>query len=144
MTCEPIDFGKKKFEVDNYEIVSYLGSGSYCRAYEIKKLKRTFVGKVFDDSKVMKNEMHLLQILRDVGSTNVPNFQEIGKVKLDSDASSEILIVSPVGTPIRPCNQSVFPTGKQLSKIVKVLQSAHKLGFAHRDVKPGNAYLIFL
>ena len=68
------------------------------------------------------------------GDTRVPIIH-------DRNEERRVLVVGPVGSPVRPVSGGRPVCGRQLADLVQPLETAHRLGIVHRDVKLQNIFL---
>jgi hypothetical protein len=68
---------------------------------------------------------------------NVPRCQ----AEFRSRDGALVLVVTPVGEPVLPLAGGRRTTGIHLATLVDILQAAHMIGVAHRDVKPSNIFI---
>ena len=136
------DLGFKEYRVEGWQLCAILGSGRFATAFRAKKQNETtgeeYVLKLFDssDKAECENEYLTLRKLRDEGGV-IANPKP---GEWQQDGSQCFLVVSPVGREVLPMWGGCETDGRQFRVLVDVLEQAHSLGIAHRDVKPDNIF----
>jgi serine/threonine-protein kinase len=138
--------------VGPYEIRGFLGQGGMGQVYKAfdPRLERTVALKVIvvptqlseNDSARISGEFsaRLLREARAVASLNHPNVVAIFDVG-ESDGRLFFAMEYVVGSTLRALQKSDAPIARKvrwLVEIARALESAHKAGLVHRDVKPEN------
>ncbi len=124
--------------VDGITLKSMLGRGMHCTAFEGLRNcdNMALVAKVFHHSQhaaALKQERDSLEAM-----ATIPNIPRVAAQTIaKGDTVYQVLLLTPVGRPVRPVLGGELCSGSQISKLVSVLRSAHDMGIAHRDVKPG-------
>jgi hypothetical protein len=131
--------GFSGFKLDGFNAIRVLGQGMHCTALAgfTTTDKTPVVIKLFslDHKEACDTEEGHLRALAEVG--RVPRVLHKGFTYVEFGKKHMcVLVVTPVGVPVRPVPTGNFCTGSQLASLVDVLQAAHGLGIAHRDVKP--------
>lgn len=122
--------------VPDYVLTDVLGSGRSCSVYlghreDVPAEKRVI--KIFNCAEDYRSEADALTALSGSGA-RVPVIHDHNEERL-------VLIVGPVGIPVRPVPGGRPVSGQQLASLVETLEKAHVLGIVHRDVKPQNIFL---
>jgi len=112
-----------------------LGRGGFSNAYSVRRKTDSQLCVMKDFRSVVEcaNERKILELLVDVG--NVPKVEWFG-------VHSNLLIVSPVGARLLPYRGGCRTTGLHYGQLVDIVKAAHEKNIVHRDIKPGNIYLV--
>ena len=122
----------------SYVITDVLGGGRSCSVY-LGHYQDTpaedRVIKIFKCIEDYQSEAEALTKMMTVpGDTRVPIIH-------DRNEERRVLVVGPVGSPVRPVSGGRPVCGQQLADLVQPLETAHHLGIVHRKVESKQIFL---
>ena len=129
--------------VGNFEIIEMIGEGGYGDIYEVKnpQTQMHYAMKIEYLDAEKRGISTEIKILKDLQSSNLfPVFVESGK-----NDDFKYLVMELLGPSLSLLRRSV-PTKKLSSftyltlgaSMINCIRDLHKLGYIHRDIKPGN------
>ncbi len=144
ITSSHANLGFAEVTVPNYRIKNILGSGRSCSVY-VGELQQApaedRVLKIFKSREDFHREQSALTVLRAAREDlQVPWIYD--QVVEDEDEDEcHVLVVGPVGSPVRPAADGLPVNGPQFADLLEILHTAHSCNIVHRDVKPPNMFL---
>jgi hypothetical protein len=134
--------GRSIISVKDFTVKRMLGRGFHCTALKGFRNSDPYVPVVLklfrpEQAHALEREKEVLTTMLSI--SNIPKVvaHTAAEVTNGHSSSYHTLIVTPLGQTVRPVVGGSPCSGAQLSVLVTVLQAAHALGIAHRDVKPG-------
>ncbi|POM66372.1 NAK/MPSK protein kinase [Phytophthora palmivora] len=138
-----------------YEVLGELGEGGFAHVYEVKRDGRHFALKWtrgVTEGEELERVVLEIQVQRQLQHVHVLAL-EAAEVRRCLDGEKEALMLFPLATrgSLQTLLEQTASTGTAafneveclhfFAKLVDAVAALHELGFAHRDVKPGNVLL---
>lgn len=145
LSCDHWELGLEELSIPGWTVSDILGHGRFASVHRAKRhdMKDEVVLKVFagSDDSVRNAEYDALIALAKNGVRNVPVVLDRFDARSVGGKEYFFLAVSPIGLTILPIVGGKHTHGGHWVVLVNVLQRAHEMDIAHRDVKPDNIFL---